>query len=218
MSSSVSFSPHYIGSSFSTEGDADADRDEIDVSVPIISGLLFQLNDQVLPRCIVSSFSPHYIGSSFSTQKDEETSIVVFSFQSPLYRVFFFNQFLTKIGMKKHTVSVPIISGLLFQPYLGFFGSPGTGEVSVPIISGLLFQPLRKRPTLRLFLRFSPHYIGSSFSTDADKLNAETEIFCFSPHYIGSSFSTVLVARVSGHVDSSFSPHYIGSSFSTKAV
>jgi len=39
----------------------------------------------------------------------------------------------------------------------------------------------------------------------------------FSPHYIGSSFSTSQALEREGFARASFSPHYIGSSFSTKA-
>jgi len=61
------------------------------VSVPIISGLLFQLEDSLTSRGVLSRFSPHYIGSSFSTRQGS-------AFQQ-----------------QSAPVSVPIISGLLFQ-------------------------------------------------------------------------------------------------------
>ena len=111
----VCFSPHYIGSSFST------------FSPLHQAGSVF-------------CFSPHYIGSSFSTYQliagpEDRTA-----FQSPLYRVFFFNKAEENAVKDKKTVSVPIISGLLFQQMLTY----GVGG---------------------LFNSFSPHYIGSSFST-----------------------------------------------------
>jgi len=44
----ISFSPHYIGSSFSTNYDTLGLTIRNDVSVPIISGLLFQLQALLL--------------------------------------------------------------------------------------------------------------------------------------------------------------------------
>ena len=86
--------------------------------------------------------------------------------------------------------------------------------VSVPIISGLLFQQPKNLAPAPFLKSFSPHYIGSSFST-LDHLIRRHRFYRFSPHYIGSSFSTLSAAC--RYIQSwRFSPHYIGSSFSTQ--
>jgi len=111
------------------------------VSVPIISGLLFQLRLQIekgIPYWF-QCFSPHYIGSSFSTSSHPPKHGLKFRFQSPLYRVFFFNE--NKPGW---ALFFSQFQSPLYRVF--FFNSgqhpepPQWPPVSVPIISGLLFQ------------------------------------------------------------------------------
>jgi len=135
-----SFSPHYIGSSFSTIRSWEQPSKDIVVSVPIISGLLFQL--------------------LFTTQYMSSTKVSV-----PIISGLLFQRIIGKLSAVPFIVSVPIISGLLFQQKELTIGSQKLDLVSVPIISGLLFQLLVGCLPAYSESGFSPHYIGSSFST-----------------------------------------------------
>ena len=110
-------------------------------------------------------------------------------FQSPLYRVFFFNSSLWEERL--------YIDDRFSPHYIGSSFSTG-----------------RKLPPDKHIRCFSPHYIGSSFSTHTGRPEWQMCLIGFSPHYIGSSFSTEL-DPILWYLEKSFSPHYIGSSFST---
>ncbi len=208
------FSPHYIGSSFSTQGQVEAmTPDECFsphfisgllfqrkkdlrlhlyhrlVSVPIISGLLFQQPKYSERTSAGFLVSVPIISGLLFTQYLQVHCHSLYTFQSPLYRVFFFN----------HEGRQPVAKGKC---------------VSVPIISVFFFNQRGRRETkLRPSGCFSvPHYIGSSFSTLIAAVARAVYVFQ-SPLY-RSSFSPAGI-RMPRLIPSSFSPHYIGSSFST---
>ncbi len=137
-------------------------------------------------------------------------------FQSPLYRVFFFNSWHFEIVNRWWYVSVPIISGLLFQRTYWMLKATLPYSVSVPIISGLLFQLGSIGCDLPSPAGFQSPLYRVFFFNRSIRFPVRLSFPGFSPHYIGSSFSTWPAQSLPGLVKNRFSPHYIGSSFSTR--
>jgi len=111
----IRFSPHYIGSSFSTIAQSGPLSLAPSVSVPIISGLLFQLKRGELPEAHYKFQSPLYRVFFFNHPQGLADRGSVLPFQSPLYRVFFFNCHYAISSLTSSTFQSPLYRVFFFN-------------------------------------------------------------------------------------------------------
>jgi len=165
------------------------------VSVPIISGLLFQLIALGGAALYRRPFQSPLYRVFFFNWSETTTRQAYSLFQSPLYRVFFFNPY--------RPAWMADVSNWFQSPlYRVFFFNWAWSDTMVswkefqsPLYRVFFFNHTLLGTAQQRYRRFSPHYIGSSFSTT---FYHTIYVFnkSFSPHYIGSSFSTNLKKKV----------------------